>query len=74
MKTVKEKFKKIFGESTFVSIVKIKRKLFKLTYLEREKIRMFCKALQESRTEKYRSSIKKTIKEIRDKLCKRKTG
>ena len=41
MKTVKEKFKKIFGESTFVSIVKIKRKLFKLTYLKREKIRMF---------------------------------
>ena len=64
MKTVKEKFKKIFGESAFVSLVKIKRKLFKLTYLEREKIRMFCKALQESRTEKYRSSIKKTIKEI----------
>ena len=66
MKTVKEKFKKIFGESAFVSLVKIKRKLFKLTYLEREKIRMFCKALHESRTEKYRSSIKKTIKEIRN--------
>ena len=47
MKTVKEKFKKIFGESAFVSLVKIKRKLFKLTYIEREKIRMFCKALQE---------------------------
>ena len=37
MKTVKEKFKKIFGESAFVALVKIKRKLFKLTYLEREK-------------------------------------
>ena len=66
MKTVKEKFKKFFGESAFVSLVNTKRKLFKLTYLEREKIRMFCKALQESRTEKYRSSIKKTINEIRN--------
>ena len=47
MKTVKEKFKKIFGESAFVSLVKIKRKLFKLTYLEREKIRRFCKAIHE---------------------------
>ena len=63
MNNAKEKFKEIFRESFYVSIVKEKRKIFATTYKEREDLRMFFKATKESRSKKYKEGIEKTLKE-----------
>lgn len=64
MNNAKEKFKEIFRESFYVSIVKEKRKIFATTYKEREDLRMFFKAIKEFRSKKYKEGIEKTLKEI----------
>lgn len=66
MNKIKELIKKIFGESFYVSLVNIKRNVLKITYLEKEKARIFFKRLTLVFNKNYRNHINKTIEKIND--------
>lgn len=61
MSKIKQLFQKIFGESIYVSIVSVKRKIFKNTYLIRENMRMFFKSIKLKHNKKYKESINNTL-------------
>lgn len=65
MNKIKVIIKKIFGESSYIWIVSIKRSVFKKTYLGREKIRMFLKTIKESHNKEYKNGVNKTIEAIK---------
>lgn len=64
MKTIKIFYKKIFGEGSYVKLVRIKRHIFKITYLSRENIKMFIKLFRGFISKKYKSDIVKTLNTI----------
>lgn len=64
MKKVKQLIKRIFGESFYVSLVNMKRDIYKKMYLGKEHLRMFVKTIVYSRNKGYKNSINETIKII----------
>ncbi len=65
MKKLKKIIRKAFGESFFVSLVKIKREFIKMTYLEKEHLRVFAKKICEKNKKEYRKSIETIIETIK---------
>ena len=53
MKKLKKIIRKAFGESFFVSLVKIKREFIKMTYLEKEHLRVFAKKICEKNKKEF---------------------